>query len=264
MPERLPISVFIIARNEADRIPTAIRSVRDWTDEVWVVDSGSEDATVAVSESLGARVVLNAWRGYGPQKVFGEGLCRHDWILNIDADEEISAELAAEIAALFRAGEPACIAYRVPILPLYNFQQRGHPWTAHHHPVRLYRRSHAGFKDSTVHDSVLVANGRVGQLRGMVLHRSFRSLAHHIDKVNGYSSAQAEDFFRKGRRPSLLGLLLTPPLAFLKQYLLRREFVNGIDGIVVSHMYAFQRFIRLAKARERFQIARREDTQPDD
>lgn len=256
---KLPISVFIIAKDEADRIPVVIRAVRDWADEVIVIDSGSEDDTVAVSEKLGARAVFNAWRGYGPQKVFGEGQCRNDWLLNLDADEEISPELASEIRGLFRNGDPDCVAYTLPILPLYPFQDRGHPWTAFHHPVRLYRRDRAGFKDELVHDTVVVREGRVGHCKGMVIHRSFRSLAHHVDKVNGYSSAQAEVLASRGRNPSLLALLLTPVLAFFKQYILRREFVNGVDGIVVSHMYAFQRFIRLAKTRERQRLLRRRD-----
>ena len=254
---KLPISVFIIARNEADRIPLAIASVRDWVDEVHVIDSGSEDDTVRVAAALGAQTHFRAWTGYGPQKVYGESLCRNDWLLNIDADEEISPALRDEVLALFSTG-PRHVAYTVPILPLYNFQTTANRWTAHHHPVRLYRKSCAGFKDSTVHDTVVVRDGAIGRLRGMVNHRSFRSLTHHIDKVNFYSSAQAEDRFTKDRNPSLFEILLTPPLAFLKSFLLRREFVNGVDGVVVSYMYAFQRFVRLAKTRERFQLARKQ------
>lgn len=254
---RLPISVFIIAKNEVDRIPAAILSVRDWVDEVIVIDSGSEDDTVQVSEALGARVMFRAWTGYGEQKVYGESLCRCDWILNIDADEEISPALRDEIAALFQTGEPAgCIAYRLPVLPLYPFQTSGHPWTVTNFPVRLYRKDKAGFSTSTVHDSVIVREGKTSCLRGMLVHRSYRSLAHHVDKVNFYSSAQAEDLFRKGRNPSGLVLLLTPVFAFFKQFILRREFINGIDGVVVSYMYAFHRFIRLAKTRERFRTER--------
>lgn len=254
--KKLPLSVFIIAKNEADRIPVAIRAVRDWVDEVIVIDCGSSDDTVAIGESLGARVVFNEWRGYGPQKVFGESLCRNAWLLNLDADEEVSPELGAEIRAVFEQGEPACAAYTLPILPLYPFQRSGHPWTAFHHPVRLYRRDKAGFKDERVHDSVVVREGRTGHLKGMVRHRSFRSLSHHIEKVNSYSSAQAEVMASRGRDPSLLALLFVPALAFFKQYILRREFVNGVDGIVVSHMYAFQRFIRLAKTREKQRLSR--------
>ena len=253
----LPVSVFIIAKNEADRIGLTIHSVKEWVDEVIVVDSGSQDDTVAVSEALGARVVFREWSGYGPQKVYSEHLCRNDWVLNLDADEEISPGLATEIRAIFDRGQPACVAYTLPILPLYPFQESGHRWTAFHHPVRLYRRKFAGFKDSPVHDSVIVHEGRVGHLKGMVIHRSFRSLSHHVDKANFSSTARAQDLFRKGRNPSGLILLLIPFLAFLKSYVLRREFVNGIDGIVISHMYAFQRFIRLAKARECFLLAKK-------
>lgn len=252
----IPLSVFIIAKNEADRIPLAIASVHAWADEVIVVDSGSDDETVKVSAALGARTLHRDWTGYGEQKVYAEAQCRNDWVLNIDADEEIGAPLRDEMIALFRATPPHA-AYTLPILPLYPFQDRGHAWTAFHHPVRLYRRSCAGFSASPVHDTVQVKTGTVGHLRGMVIHRSFRSLAHHVEKVNGYSSAQAEDRFGKGREPSFAALLLTPPLAFLKSFLLRREFVNGVDGIIVSYMYAFQRFIRLAKTRERFRLARR-------
>jgi glycosyltransferase involved in cell wall biosynthesis len=253
----LPISVFIIAKNEADRIVLALESVKGWADEVIVVDSGSQDDTVAVSEALGARVVFNEWRGYGPQKVFSEGLCRHDWLLNLDADEAVSPELAVEIQALFARGGPADAAYTLPILPLYPFQATGHPWTAFHHPVRLYRKSMAGFKDSAVHDSVVVREGSIGRLKGMVIHRSFRSLTHHVDKANEVSSLRAKDLFNKGRNPSGASLLLVPLFAFFKSYVLRREFVNGVDGIVVSYMYAFQRFIRLAKARELHYLARK-------
>ena len=257
---RLPVSVFIIAKNEADRIPVAIMAVRDWADEVLVIDSGSDDDTVAVSESLGARTFYRAWSGYGEQKVFGETLCRNDWVLNVDADEEVSQELAEEILSLFKAGIPEdTVAYRLPVLPLYPFQDSGHPWTVSNRPIRLYRRSLAGFSPSPVHDSVLVQEGRVEVLKGLLVHRSYRSLEHHVDKLNAYTSEQARDWLAQGRIPSWLTLLLTLPLSFVKSFLFRREFVNGLDGLIVSSMYAFQRFLRIAKARELHRLQRRLD-----
>jgi len=251
MTNPLPISVFIISKNEEDRIPLAIASVIDWVDEVIVIDSGSEDETVAVSEALGAQVVFREWEGYGPQKVFGESLCKNDWLLNIDADEEITPSLRNEIEQTFENVNSQCDAYRLPILPIYGFQTRGHPWTAFHKPVRLYKKSKCGFKNELVHDSVCVPNGvHVKTFKSVVNHRSFRSLVHHIEKVNFYSSAQAEVLFEKGRKTNMITMFVLPFLAFWKSYLLRREFVNGIDGILTSHMYAFQRFIRYAKLRE--------------
>jgi len=258
MMSPLPISVFIIAKDEADRIGCAINSVKSWVDEIIVVDSGSSDDTVALSESLGAQVVYNEWRGYGPQKIHGESLCRNNWVLNLDADEEISPRLKEEILRLFANGEPDCTAYRMLRTELYNFHDSPHAWVPCSDWVRLYRKDRAGYKDSPVHDSVVVRQGRLGHLKGRMYHRSFRSYSHHIDKVNINSSAQAAELFRKGRNPSWLVLLFTPPLAFFKSLILRREIVNGIDGVLISYMFAFQRFIRLAKTRELHLQARRE------
>src|ERR671928_1972393 len=113
MTGTLPLSVFIIARNEADRLGATIRAVRELTDDLVVVDSGSTDGTQAVAEALGARVIHNPWPGYGPQKRFAEEQCRHDWLLNLDADEVVPPELAENIRALFAAGEPPLPAYRI-------------------------------------------------------------------------------------------------------------------------------------------------------
>ena len=251
---RLPISVFIITKNEADRVPVAIQSVKDWVDEVIVVDSGSTDNTLQISRDLGAQAVFNEWPGYGPQKVYAEGLCKNDWVLNIDADEEISPALRDEIKAIFERMKVSGLktaGYRLPILPIYNFQQSGHPWTAFHKPVRLYDKSRCGFKDEVIHDSVAVPKGvAIETLKGVINHRSFRSLEHHIEKVNAYSSQQAQNLKSRGRKTRFLIMLLLPIGAFFKAYILRREFVNGIDGLLTSHMYAFQRFIRYAKLRE--------------
>ena len=257
MTDRLPISVFIIAKNEADRIPLTIDSVRDWVDEIIVIDSGSEDDTVRVAESLGAQVTFKEWEGYGPQKVFGETLCRNDWILNLDADEEITPELAREIQALF-AGDPPCSAYRLQSCRCTV--SRTGAINGPRHTGRCGSTGRAGPVSRTAPCMTRSSciSGATGSLKGMVNHRSFRSLAHHVEKVNSYSSAQAADLHRRGRNPSRIELFIVPVLAFLKQYLLRREFVNGIDGVIISYMYAFQRFIRLAKTREKFQIAKRQ------
>jgi glycosyltransferase involved in cell wall biosynthesis len=257
----LPISVFIIARDEADRIPCTINSVRDWADEVIVIDSGSTDDTVKVSESLGARVVFNAWKGYGPQKIFGESLCRNRWLLNLDADEEISPELAREIQALFADGEPREKGYWLRILALYRFQKKLPPFAAGTKQLRLYDKTYAGFRDSTVHDTVIPKTAPESErfalplLAAPVVHRCFRSYTHAVAKINFYSGEQAQDLFRKGTNPPAYVIILTPLLTFLKCYFLRKYVLYGLDGFIQSCIYAFSRTIRLAKARELFQEA---------
>lgn len=123
----LPLSVFIIARNEADRLGATIRAVRDLTDDLIVVDSGSTDGTQALAESLGARVIHHDWPGYGPQKRFAEEQCRHAWLLNLDADEVVPDTLAGEIRALFAKGEPAHPAWRIGIAEIFPGEAKPHP-----------------------------------------------------------------------------------------------------------------------------------------
>ncbi|ACT59263.1 glycosyltransferase family 2 protein [Hirschia baltica] len=249
---KLPLSVFIIARDEADRILPVIRSVIDWVEEVFVIDSGSTDDTVEVSRNAGADVVFNEWAGYGPQKVFGETLCSQKWLLNIDADEEVSDSLRREITSMFEGGqEPPLAAYQIPILICFPFDKGPRPFAPSNDPIRLYNREKAGFKSELVHDSVVLKPNEVsGKLKHHINHRCFRSHHHAIEKINRYSSMQAEDMIKKGRKPSVLRLLTEPMTAFLKSMFLRRYVLFGVNGFTESVIYAFARFIRLAKARE--------------
>lgn len=255
---KLPISVFIIAKNEADRIDKPILSTLNWVDEVIVIDSGSTDGTVEKSRSLGARVEYHEWQGYGPQKIYGESLCANHWILNLDADEEISPTLQTEIQSLFKHGEPPCVAYRLDIRILLRFGISPHPFAPSNEPIRLYNAKHAGFKDSTVHDSVVLhdnASQTIGQCKHKVIHRCFRSYEHMVSKINFYSTMQAKDRFAKGKNPSRLRILVEPLAAFVKSFILRRYCFYGIDGVIHSIVYAFGRTLRLAKTRELFQEA---------
>jgi glycosyltransferase involved in cell wall biosynthesis len=248
--EKLPISVFIIAKDEADRIAKPILSVRDWVSEVIVIDSGSADDTVSVSKKLGACVVFNEWQGYGQQKIHGEGLCKHDWILNLDADEEATPELVSNIKAMFEGGVPEHAAYKMKWKMCLYLEDRPPMFAPGSTFIRFYNKSKAGFRNSAVHDSVVVRDGSVGVLKGLVYHRCFKHLEHWCGKINNYSSMQAVDFVNKGRKPSSIRLVFEPIFTFFKSYVLRRYFVYGVDGFVASFLYAYARMIRLAKARE--------------
>lgn len=255
MPSIVPVSVFIIAKNEADRIVSPLKSVMDWADEVIVIDSGSDDDTVTVSKLLGATVLFHEWQGYGLQKVYGESCCRNNWILNIDADETVSPELADEIRNMFAEGrEPSVSAYHVPIKIVSRFASKPSFLAPSNDPLRFYNKRYAGFKDSTIHDSVIIKTGstQTGKLKGAVLHRCFRSYGHAVQKINFYTSMQAEDMLKKGRRPCSARVIAEPFFSFLKAYLMRRYCLLGVDGFIESVIYAFSRTLRLAKAREKF------------
>jgi glycosyltransferase involved in cell wall biosynthesis len=253
MSAKPPFSVFLIARNEADRIGETLRAVAPLTDDLVVVDSGSTDRTVEIARSLGARVVYNEWPGYGPQKRFAEDLCRHEWLLNIDADEVASPELAAEILALFaRPGGPDRDGYRIGIPEIFPGEARPHPLAYALSPVRLYRRSRGRYSASPVHDRVEFApDARIGRLRAKLHHFSVRSLGDQLDKLNRYSDRQADDLEARGIVIPTWRLFFEFPAAFLKAYLGRRHFVRGTYGFLTAMNYAISRHLRLAKHYER-------------
>ena len=247
-----PLSIFIIALNEADRIGRTIEAVRGLSDDIVVIDSGSTDGTQAVAEKCGARVIFNAWPGYGQQKRFAEEACRHDWLLNLDADEVVPPDLATEIAALFATGEPALDAYAIRIAEIFPGERAPHRFAYALAPVRLYRKSKGRYSPSPVHDRVdLAPDARVGKLRGTVHHFSVRSLGEQMDKLNAYSDAQADDLDKRGVTVSLPRLIAEFPANFIKAYIGRRHALRGVYGFMTAMNYAFYRYLRAAKHWER-------------
>lgn len=247
-----PISIFIIARDEADRIGATIRAVAGLGDEIVVVDSGSSDGTVALAQQLGARVIHHDWPGYGPQKRFAEEQCRNDWLLNLDADEVVPADLAAEIISLFALGLPDKDAYEIRIAEIFPGEGAPHPWAYALAPVRLYRKSKGRYSPSPVHDRVeLLPEARTGRLKGTVHHFSVRSLGDQIAKLNRYSDQQADDLEARGKRIAVWRVFFEFPAAFIKAYVGRRHFVRGVYGFLTAMNYAFSRHLRLAKHIER-------------
>ena len=251
----LPISVFIITKNEADRIAQVINAAKKIANEILVIDSGSNDETCKIAAGAGAKVLFNKWQGYGQQKKFGESKCINKWILNIDADEEISQELEAEIKEIFSQRISKNVAgFRVKIVNKFRFETQPQKWAYYYNQLRLYNKDLAGFKNSSVHDSVEVRSAKceILQLKNIIFHQSFRSYSHWIEKLNSYSQMQAQDSFAKGKNPSLLKVFFTPLFTFFKAYFVRRYFIYGFNGIIYSSLFAFSRFAKAIKTRELF------------
>lgn len=243
----LPISCFIIAQNEADRIVAAIRSVRDWVDEIVVVDSGSTDGTGTLATTQGARVIHNVWPGFGQQKRFAEDQCRNDWLLNIDADEVITSELAAEMKALFRDGAPRAAAYGMQVRLIYPGWQRPRHWGHDHYCLRLYDRKRVRFRDSTIHDSVVPDGEPVGNLRNPVYHYSVRTLADFAHKCNVRASYLALHAKRRSPWQLWLRVVTEFPVAFLKYYIARGHVAGGSVGAQVAAILAYYRWVRIVR-----------------
>ncbi|HJN45596.1 MAG: hypothetical protein CL477_12115 [Acidobacteria bacterium] len=241
MPE---LSVVVITLNEAANIDDALASVA-WADEIVVVDCGSTDDTVERARRHTDRVSHRDWTGYGAQKDHATELATHDWVLSLDADERISSELAAEIRSVL-AQDPPSRGYRIPRSTWYlNQWIRTTDWYPDPQ-LRLYDRRVAGWSSSPVHESVRV-DGPVGRLRHDIRHYAFRDLSSHVETIDRYTTLAAKQMLDAGRRAGPLDVLVHPPVAFVRNYLLRRGCVQGIPGFVVSVMNAYYVFLKYAK-----------------
>ncbi|MEQ1898097.1 MAG: glycosyltransferase family 2 protein [Vicinamibacterales bacterium] len=238
------VSVTIITKDEAEQIGPAIDSVR-WADEIVVVDCGSRDDTVALARAHGARVEHRDWTGYLDQKTYAHGLAANDWIFSLDADERVTPALAAEVRALL-ASEPPRRGYRVPRV-LFHLGR----WirTTDHYPdyqLRLYDRRAGAWQGDYVHESVKITSP-MGYLKGELEHYSYRDLADQLDRINHYTTLAARKMHAEGRRSGFVQLVLQPPAAFLRSYILRRGFLDGTAGFTLSVVGGYSVFLKFAK-----------------
>lgn len=254
----LPLSVFIIARNEEARIGRTLAAVRALADDIVVVDSGSTDATVAIAQGMGARVMFRAWEGYGQQKRFAEEQCRHPWLLNVDADEVVTPELAAEIGALLGRSPPPG-GYNIRILTVYPGDSGPRPLPRDVNAVRLYHREAGRYRDHPSYDRVELTGGKAGQLAAPLWHYPIVDWHGLIDKSNRFSTFQATLPTRHGDAALKFRLYSEFPINFLKTYIGRGHFTGGWKGFYFSLTQAFMRTSRIAKILEARQKGAEDD-----
>jgi glycosyltransferase involved in cell wall biosynthesis len=251
MPKTL--SVVLITLNEAANLPRTLESVR-WAQEIVVVDSGSTDATVAIARTSGARIFREAWKGFAGQKNSAIEHATGEWVLSLDADEEVSPELAREIQTLL-AGEPRLAAYRVPRLNHFLGRALRHGGYWPDPKLRLFRRGAARFAERPVHETMEVigeTGGPVGLLKGHLIHHCYPTLADYIEHMDRYSSAGAQMLADAGRAPRSLAELvwngvLNPAATFLYNYVFRLGFLDGREGLLqhLNHsVYVHWKFVK--------------------
>jgi glycosyltransferase involved in cell wall biosynthesis len=246
MSPPLPLSLCVITRDAAGQLADCLASA-PFAGEIVVVDSGSSDDTVEIARRCGARVIVRPWQGFGPQKNFAVALATHDWVLCLDADERVTPELDAAIrAALGRA--PAAVAFAVArrnrFLGRWLEHGEGYPdWI-----VRLFDRRHASWSDDPVHESV-TTGGAVSRLSGDLLHASAESLDAYIAKQNRYTTLQAQAMHLRGERASIARLVVSPLVRFLRYYVVRLGFLDGVAGFVHIAIGCFASFAKYAKLR---------------
>lgn len=225
------ISAILITYNEETDLPGALESLQNVADEVVVVDSGSTDRTCEVARRHGARVVVRPFTNFGDQKNFAASQAAHDWVLSLDADERLSSELRESTAA-WKKGKPAFVAYEINRKPNYLGGWIRHSGWYPEHCIRLYRRDAARFVGA-LHESVKL-EGRVGRLRGELLHYTIRSLGEHYAKMEAFTTRAAEDLYARGRRRWRGGMWVAAPWTLLQRFVFQLGFLDGYRGALIA------------------------------
>lgn len=240
------LSAVVIARNAAGKLAPCLRSLA-FADEILVYDGGSTDDTAAVAHANGARVVTSPdWPGFGEQRRRAQAEATGDWILMIDSDERVGADLAAEIRAAVAAADPDT-AYALPRLTwaFGRYLRHGGWWPDR--VVRLYHRERGAYDAALVHEKVILAPGvKVARLASPLLHHTYADLQEYLTKSAAYAKAWADARKRAGRRATLLAGLAHGAGCFLRMYLLRAGFLDGRPGFLLALLSAHSTFVKYA------------------
>lgn len=247
----LPISVSIIARNEAHNLPRCLASVRGWVADIAIVINNCTDNTAGVAREHGAVVFETEWRGYRDTKNWALDRCTQPWALCLDADEEVSPALRAEIAAFFARGDDRKFhAARFPRKVWFIDRWITHGDWYPDHNTRLVNRAHCRWGgDPFVHEHMQV-DGAVATLRGDLHHYSFPTLSSHVAKINPFADLFVKQQEAKGGRFSVAAAIFRPAWRFFRAYVLRAGFLDGFPGFYIAWATAFGAFVRYSRLYE--------------
>jgi len=250
----LSLSVGILTFNSEKHIREVLESVRDIADQIVVLDSGSEDRTLEIVKDFGAEVHYRPFDNFVNQKNHLLSLCRGDWVLFLDDDEVVSEELSKSIKEAV-SGNSDFSGYRVNRITNYLGRWIRHAWNPDYQ-LRLAKKESCRWVGDMVHESLEV-DGKVGTLEGELLHYSYTSVSQHLKKIDLYSTLYAEGAYRRGKRFSLFKLLTSPAGSFFRRYVLKRGFLDGFEGFVLSVMASYYSFLKYLKL---WEIEKRESS----
>ncbi len=235
----------MITFNNARTVEKALISVASWASEVIVVDSFSTDETYEIVKRYATCCEQRTWPGFRDQYNYCISKAKNDWVIFLDADEEISPELAREIEERLEQDAGRYDGYLAHRRNYYLGRWIMHGGWVPDHEVRLYRKSQGGF-EGALHANVKV-RGQVGELKHIYHHYNYKDIAEQIETINRYSAAAAKDMLEEGRRFSWIDALLRPPIRFLKEYIFKKGFLDGFPGFVIAISTSYYVFIKYAK-----------------
>lgn len=229
----MKLSVALITHNEEKNLARTLRAVKDIADEIVIIDSGSTDKTEEIALQFGAKFYTESWQGYGKQKNSAIAKCSGEWILNLDADEEVSLQLACEIANIVHEKKEKCKVYKINRTAICFGKVIHHGGWSNQYAIRLFKKNTGYFNDNTVHET-FITKEEIGKIRANILHHTYQDLTDYLQKFNRYTSEGALHLLEKGKEPKLYKIFLNPIVKFMQMYVLRLGFLDGVEGFVLA------------------------------
>jgi len=252
----MSLSVVIITKNEEKNIRRCLDSVK-WADEIVLIDSQSTDRTVEIAKEYEAKVFSPEWKGYGPAKQEGVNNASGEWILSIDADEEVTPELSKEIKETLSSEE----SYDGYLINRHtNFMGK---WINHcgwypDYLLRLFRKDKGNFNDAVIHEQV-VLDGRTRELKAKILHYSYPNMETYLERFNRYTTMGAEAAFANGKKASNFDIVFRPFVSFIDHFITHQGFQDGLEGFIISVMSSVAVMVKYVKLRHLQKIANRSE-----
>jgi glycosyltransferase involved in cell wall biosynthesis len=240
------ISVVIICKNEEEEIGRCLQSIEGLTDDIVVLDNGSEDDTKNIIRKSRARLIEASWEGFGKTKNKATKLAKYDWVLNLDADESIDEELKRELLNLPLNNDNEVFEIKFKNF-LGNKYVRFGEWGGDKH-IRVFNRKKANWNEARVHEGLMLPAGvQVKKLNGFVLHYTVRNVGEFAEKMRRYAILNAEKYFEQGKKSSWINIYAGPLFSFIKYYIFKGGFLDGWAGWTCAKMTSYYTFIKYAR-----------------
>ena len=244
---KLQISIAIITFNEENNIKDTLDSIKDFH-EIIVVDSYSTDKTIEICKEFTARVYQHEWEGYAKQKQKAVDYASGPWVLILDADERMTPELKNEITG--KINDSAYNGYYIPRKNYFLGKWIRHSGWWPDHTLRLFKKEVSHLEQREVHEKVIV-NGPVGYMKSPMEHYSYKTISDFIHRMDKYSTLSAKEYLNKNIACSFCSMLMSPVLVFIKMFLLRQGFRDGVHGYILAVLYSVYTFLKYVKIMER-------------
>jgi len=247
----MKLSVAMITRNEERILETTLKSVMDFADEIVIVDSGSTDRTEEIAKKYSVKFYKEDWKGYGLQKNSAIEKCSGDWILNIDADEEISHELRAKIIDI-KNNEQEKKVFEINFLSTCFGKEIKYGGWSNFYRIRLFRKNAGKFNDNMVHEE-FETQEKIYVLKEQIRHHTYITLEEYFDKFNRYSTEGSLEYFKRSKKYNWYQIFFNSGFVFFKNYILRLGILDGVEGYLLAKATAMQTMTKYYKLKELYE-----------